>query len=215
MKEIYILSGLGADERVFRQINFSGYKANFIQWILPLDDESIENYASRLLSQINSGKPTLIGLSFGGMMAMEIAKQIETEQVVLISSAKTRREIPFYFKWIGFLRLHKIIPAPILKKSNSITNWIFGVTTEREKELLKIILSETNPIFLKWAIDKIVNWRNTLIHENIVHIHGSADKILPIEFVTCNFKIDSGGHLMVLDKAEEISVIIRSLHLVR
>ncbi len=90
--EIYIFSGLGADERAFQRLDFSGYSINFIKWVLPNVKDTIESYATRLLEQIKTKKPILIGLSFGGIMAIEIAKQIETEKVILIASAKTKNE---------------------------------------------------------------------------------------------------------------------------
>lgn len=105
MREIYLLSGLGADKRVFDFIDLSGFKTNHVDWVAPIDNESIENYAKRLLRQIKTKRPIIIGVSFGGMVTVEIAKQIETEKVILISSAKTRLDIPFYFRIIGQLRL--------------------------------------------------------------------------------------------------------------
>ena len=98
MKTVYVFSGLGADERVFHKIDFSGYDVHFIKWITPQKNESIESYALRLTSQITKPLPVLIGLSFGGMMAVEVAKHIATEKIILISSAKSKNEIPFYFR---------------------------------------------------------------------------------------------------------------------
>jgi hypothetical protein len=94
MKHIYLISGLGADERVFKHLDLSGYKATYIQWLKPEKHESITSYAERLCGQITTTKPILIGLSFGGIMAVEIAKCIDTEKIILISSIKTRKEIP-------------------------------------------------------------------------------------------------------------------------
>ena len=84
----------------------------------------------------------------------------ETEKIILISSAKTKKEIPSYFRAIGFFQIQKVIPAALLKKSNFITNWFFGVGSKEDQKLLRNILADTDPIFLKWAIDKIVNWKN-------------------------------------------------------
>lgn len=208
---LYLLSGLGADQRVFQKLDFSGYSVHFIQWIPPLENETIEHYASRLLDQIPTPKPILIGLSFGGMMAVEIAKQIENEKVILIASAKTKNEIPFYFRWAGTLRLHKILPTRLLKHSNFISNWFFGASETADKELLKAILHDTDAIFLKWAIDKVARWRNTIIPKNIVHLHGTNDKILPYRFVECDLTVKDGGHFMTLNKADELTSILRKL----
>jgi esterase/lipase len=207
-KNVYVLSGLGADERVFQKLDLSDYNTTFIKWILPEQNESIEKYASRLLEQIKSEKPILVGLSFGGIMATEIAKQIETEKIILISSAKSKHEIPFYYHLIGSIKLHKLIPTKFLKKSNWITNWIFGTKSDFEKKLLKQILIDTNESFLKWAIDKIIYWKSSTIHLNTFHIHGTSDKILPIAFVHYDHKIKQGGHFMVLNKYEELGSVL-------
>jgi len=209
MKNIYIFSGLGADERVFQQLDFLDYKMTFIEWIEPYKKESIEHYAKRLIEQITSDKPVLIGLSFGGIMAIEVAKQIETEKMILISTAKTRNEIPFYYRLAGRLGLHKIIPAKLLKSSNFLTNWFFGINSASDRKLLKQILSETDSTFLKWAIDKIVHWKNHTLPENYIHIHGTSDRILPIKFITCDIKINGGGHLMVLNRFEELNKVLK------
>ncbi|MDQ3047106.1 MAG: alpha/beta hydrolase [Bacteroidota bacterium] len=208
-KAVYIFSGLGADERVFQKLDLSGLQPTFIQWIEPCASEPIEHYASRLLMQITEDKPILIGLSFGGIMAVEIAKQISTKKVILISSAKTKSEIPFYFRIAGIFRIHKLMPTSFLRNSNAITNWIFGAQSDFDKLLLKQILVDTSPVFLKWAIDKIARWSNEISPKNVFHIHGSKDRVLPFRFVNCDLKINEGGHLMILNKAEELSVILR------
>lgn len=209
-KELYIFSGLGADERVFQHLDFSDFSTTFIKWIVPHEDEAIENYATRLLDQISLTKPTLIGLSFGGIMAIEVAKQIDTKKVIVIASAKTKNEIPFYYRFAGKLGLHKLLPIRLLKSSNFITNWFFGTSSEFDKLLLKQILKDTDPTFLKWAIGKIVLWTNLTPPKNIFHIHGTRDRILPLIFVKCNLKIKRGGHLMTLNQTKELNQILKS-----
>jgi pimeloyl-ACP methyl ester carboxylesterase len=205
-KEIFVFSGLGADERVFESIQFPGHSVFHIKWIQPNPDESIDSYAKRLIEQITSPNPILVGLSFGGMMAVEVAKLVNAERVILISSAKSSKEIPFYFRWAGALRLHKVIPASLLKSANFVSYWFFGVEKEREKTMLKSILADTDPIFLSWAIDKIVTWKHMGPNQKgLEHIHGDRDRILPIQLVQNPVEIKGGGHLMTLDKHEEIN----------
>ncbi|HTN00045.1 MAG TPA: alpha/beta hydrolase [Pedobacter sp.] len=209
MKDLYIFSGLGADERVFKFMDFSGFNTKFINWETPVANESIEAYAKRIASKITTSLPVIIGLSFGGIMAIEVAKLIETEKVILIASAKTRKEIPFYYRAVGFLRLHKLLPISIQKRSNFFTNWFFGIKSKSDKKLLKEILKDTEPAFLKWAIEKIVLWKNETLLKNTFHIHGTADRILPIKFIDFNVEIKNGGHLMTLKDAKEISRVIK------
>ena len=51
-EHIYLISGLGADERVFQNLDFGRLRPTFIQWIEPKDNESIQEYALRLSLQI-------------------------------------------------------------------------------------------------------------------------------------------------------------------
>ena len=207
-KRIYFISGLGADERVFQKLDLSEFEPIFIKWITPLKEESIQQYATRLLAQITTSKPTIIGLSFGGMMAIEIAKQIDTEKIILIASAKTKSEIPFYFRAAGKMGVDKFLPTSMLKSANFSTHWFFGANSEFEKQLLKQIIIDTDPVFLRWAIEKVALWENQIELKNIFHIHGTNDNVLPYRFVRCDQEIKNGGHLMTLDRADEISEII-------
>ncbi len=208
--DIYILSGLGADKRIFQRLDLSAYHVTHIEWITPFREETIENYTVRLLSQITTPSPVIIGLSFGGIMAVEIAKQIDVKKLILISSAKTVHEIPFYFRWAGKLGFHKLLPTKLLKQPNFLVNWFFGTSSVSDRRLLTQILADTDPAFFKWAIDQIVYWKNKTLPDHFVHIHGTTDRILPVRFVSSNIKVTNGGHLMVFNKPEELSEIIKN-----
>ena len=202
---VYLFSGLGADERVFQRLNLSGHEHVFIKWITPHAHETMEAYAARLRIQITSENPIFIGLSFGGMVAIEVAKQIKTSKLILLSTAKTRSEIPFYFRWAGLLGLHKMVPPSWLKKSSMATNWLFGADNPFSRTVLKQILQDTDPAYLSWAIDRIVGWQNQWRPSNCIHVHGTHDRILPLRFARCDHVIQGGGHLMSIHQAEELN----------
>lgn len=210
MNQIYIFSGLGVDKRVFDKIDFGNLNPKFIDWIQPLKNESLSSYSKRISKKIDSENPILIGLSFGGIVATEISKTIDTKKLILIATAKTKYELPLIYRIAGKLNLNKLIPNSILKMQNSLTNWFFGVKTIEDKELLKQILKETDPIFLKWAINEIANWKNTEKAKNFIHIHGNKDKIIPIKNVETDFVISNGGHFMTVTKSSEIEKIIKN-----
>lgn len=203
-KAIYIFSGLGADERVFQFINFFDHKPVFINWIDPLPKETIESYAARISSKITAPNPVLIGLSFGGIMAVEVAKIIKPEKVILISSVQSKKEIPFVYKLAGALKLNKLMPATLMKKVNFITRWLFGIKSDAEKK------NATDPVFLSWAINKILTWKNKSKTENLIRIHGTADRLFP-SYKNADVIVKDGGHLMVLNKSAEISQILKGL----
>jgi pimeloyl-ACP methyl ester carboxylesterase len=211
-KNIYLISGLGADERIFQNLDFGALTPIFIKWITPEKDELIQDYALRLTAQIKTEKPIILGVSFGGMLAIEIAKLIDCQEVIIVSSAKNRKEIPFYYRLLGRTNGHKFIPISLFKSANFLTYWFFGMRKKREKNLLKSILNDTDKTFLKWAINAIVNWQNETIVHNLIHIHGASDRVLPIKNKNeLTAIIPNGGHLMVFNKASELNKILREI----
>lgn len=210
-KDIYIFSGLGADERVFQKMDFSGFTVHHVHWIPNEEGESIESYAKRLSEQIPTENPLLIGLSFGGIMAIEIAKQIPVEKVVLLASAKTRKELPWYFRLAGNTGLHRLLPNGMLRRWGFVGNWFFSLSSHSDKKLLREILDDSDPKFLRWCINCVVNWKNTTRIPNLVHIHGTGDRVFPGGHRYCDHKIKGGGHFMTMQKAEELSRVVKSV----
>ena len=205
---IYIISGLGADKRMFQNFSFEGYNVIHIDWIFPLENENLQNYALRISKNIKDENAILIGLSFGGILSVEISKIKKIKKVFLLSSAKTKFEIPFYYRVLGKLNLLRIIPSSILKRLNSLTYLVFGAKTNFEKNLLKNIIKNTDKHFLKWALHQIMNWKNENYSENIVHIQGDSDLILPHNFIKYDYLIKGGTHFMTLNQSKEIETII-------
>ncbi|MEO5978252.1 MAG: alpha/beta hydrolase [Chryseolinea sp.] len=208
MKDIYLFSGLGADWRVFEYLKLDGVRLNHVKWITPHRNETIGSYALRLSTNIKTPNPILIGVSFGGMMAIEIAKIMATEKVIIISSAKSSRYIPSLNSFAR-LKLHTYIPVSFLKYPNEAMYWFFGARTRDEKNLLRSIIKYSDASFIPWALDQVLNWSNTIESENVVSIHGTNDRLIP--FTKADFVIPNGGHLMILSHHQEVSDIIKKV----
>ena len=193
---------------MFQNFSFEGYNVIHIDWIFPLENENLQNYALRISKNIKDENAILIGLSFGGILSVEISKIKKFKKVFLLSSAKTKFEIPFYYRFLGKLNLLRIIPSSILKRLNSLTYLVFGAKTNFEKNLLKDIIKNTDKHFLKWALHQIMNWKNENYSENIVHIQGDSDLILPHNFIKYDYLIKDGTHFMTLNQSKEIETII-------
>lgn len=207
-EKCYLLSGLGADGTVFQYLDFEGVEVEYMEWLPPLPKETLPAYAKRMTQKITTPHPILVGLSFGGMVAMEIAKQIPVKKVILIPSAKERKELPWFYHFSAKLKLQKILPYRLIKRTNGFTYWLFGATSAHEKALLKEIFRKIPTTFLKWAINAILTWKNTEIYTHILHIHGDKDRILPYKNVKDTLCITGGGHSMIVNKAHEITPLI-------
>ncbi len=80
MKSVYCICGLGSDERIFSKLNWFGADVYYVHWLLPEPGETLANYALRMSEQIRGDNITLIGVSFGGIMSIEIAKLIKIDK---------------------------------------------------------------------------------------------------------------------------------------
>ncbi len=208
---VYLISGLGADERAFKFLTIDCPHIIHLSWIKPLEEESLEGYCTRLSRQIDttSGRRIiLVGVSFGGIIAQEIARNVECAAIFIISSIKSKEEGSAPLRLLRKWQLHKILPAGISKAINgSLARYFFSTETEEEGKLLNAIIRDTDADVMKWAIGRIANWDSPRILDNVIHIHGTGDRIFPIKNIRNATRI-GGGHFMIVNRAGEISDII-------
>jgi pimeloyl-ACP methyl ester carboxylesterase len=207
---VYFLSGLGADERAFAKLKINQrFNVHFLQWIDSRKNESLHDYALRLVSQIDTTRPfQLVGLSFGGMIASEIAELVTPEQIILISSRATSQPLSKFYQNLIKITLWHPLAAPMLKTTNKFTYRFFGAHSDEEKKLLKQILADTDSKFLKWALGKISSWDHRKKAANVFQIHGTEDRLITPNMVHPDVWIEGGGHLMVYTQAEEVSEVL-------
>ena len=207
--KLYLISGLAADYRIFKNLIFPpDVEPVYLDWISPEKNETLRNYSLRLAEKIDpSEKFSLMGLSMGGMIAVEIAKKYPPEKLILLSSIPVHLHLPFYFIWAKKINLHKILPVSVLRYG-SILKRMFTAESAEDKEILKMIIKESDPKFVKWAMHAILHWDNKDAPAKYFHIHGSRDEMLPMRFTKPTHVINKAGHLMVLNRAEEINRIL-------
>ena len=209
---IYLIPGLGADHRIFKFIDLTPLNTVCVSWPPIARKETMESYIEKLLKQINGEQEViLIGVSFGGILAIELSKKIKCRKVVIISSVKSSDELPILIKLLKYLPIHKFIPPQVLKYySKKLLCYFFSVTAKSSIKLLEDILKETDTDFMKWAINIIVNWNTDKATTDLLHIHGMQDRIFPYSNIKDSVGIEGGGHFMVVDKAEEVKKVILS-----
>jgi pimeloyl-ACP methyl ester carboxylesterase len=208
MKHIYCISGFGADDKLFSKFDLHDHRVHFIHWNIPAGNETIGEYAENLTHQIHHENPVLLGLSFGGMMCIEIAKIIPVQLVILISSIKSFHEMPYWMRLSGKLKLDKIFPMKSFKFFEPLENYNLGIETETEKMLVTAYRNNIDQRYTDWAIDKILNWNNEWKPANLFHIHGDHDRIFPIKKIKADHIVADGGHFMIMNKAELVNAVL-------
>lgn len=206
---IYCFSGLGVDARAFKKIDLPEAKLIHVPWIHFQRNESMESYAKRLFETVSPEKGSLlIGVSFGGMIANEWLKLQDFEQVVLISSATHRAQIPLGFHMLGRLGLYRIVGLRTLLRFKGLVFHFFGVKEGKDKKLLLEILRDTDPQFVRDALHAILHWQPQQI-EQAISIHGTEDRLIRCP-ANVSLLLEGGGHFSILTHGAEITNFIRN-----
>ena len=201
--KIYLIGGLGADERVFKFLKLKN-QTQVISWIAPYSEENLKSYVQRLVPQINQDEEfSILVVSFGGIVAVELSKIINPKKVILISSVATSDQLPRAYVSIGKTGILNIIPDCLIKPPQPIMNLMFGA---KNKTLLREIINDTDTKFIRWALASIIKWSNKNHRIKPIRIHGTNDKLIPLKGKA--IKIKHAGHFMIVDKAEEISNLV-------
>lgn len=216
MMKVYFIPGLAADKRVFRHIQLPrGFEAVYLDWISPQPEESLQAYALRLAGNIDTTEPfALVGLSFGGMLATEIAKQYQPVATILISSIPVSDQLPGYFRLAAKLQLHKIVPVSLIKSSAAAKRF-FTREHSDDKKLLWQIIDESDTGLIRWSMNAILEWQNHTIPQPVWHIHGARDEVLPIRFTHPTHTVAKAGHLLVMTCPETVNAFLSDILLKR
>jgi pimeloyl-ACP methyl ester carboxylesterase len=208
----YFISGLGADKKAFHKIKLSpDYEPVFLDWIPPEKNESLADYSVRFSELINKNEEfILIGLSFGGMMASEIARIRKPKKTIIISSIATADELPWYFRRAGKLGLQNALPISFFKAATFL-NRVVGAGTPEDKAVVYHYVKNADPAFVRWSLNAIIKWKRSERVPGIIHLHGDKDHLLPSKFTNPDFLIKNGGHLMVLNMAKEVNEILNEI----
>jgi pimeloyl-ACP methyl ester carboxylesterase len=213
MSKIYLIAGLGADTRLYNNIDLQEHNVTPLDWIEPHRSDTLSTYSQKIVHQYGIIKNSvIIGVSQGGMIAVEIAKQIPVKKVILISSIKTIDEAPWYFSLFRTLPAYKLIPGKWFTSLGFLIKPIFGHMSEEDTWLFNDMLKNSSPLLVKWSMGAILHWDNKTIPPNLYHINGNKDLVFSYKRIHNATAIISGGtHIMIFDRAKEINKLLKSI----
>ena len=210
--KIYLISGIGADYRLFTHLKLpEGYEPSYIHWIPPHNNEQLKDYALRLAAQIDTTEPFMLaGLSLGGIMAVEIAKRFPPICTILISSIPLTAHLPKYYKLAHRLKLNRLVSASLLKTATSIKHSL-TMKSPANRKLMREVIRSGDDRFIRWAVTAVLEWENTTIPQPFYHIHGTRDEVFPISLTNPTHIVEKGGHMSLIDRPEVVNTMLREI----
>ncbi|WP_306353903.1 alpha/beta hydrolase [Flavobacterium sp. '19STA2R22 D10 B1'] len=205
---VYFMPGLAASPLIFERIQLpeDTFEIFLLEWAVPLDHETLPEYAARMVKNIKHENPVLVGVSFGGILVQEIAKIILVRKLIIISSVKTNLEFPRRMKIAKTTKAYKLVPTGLMQDIEKLGKYAFGDNkiTQRLK-LYELYLSVRNKKYLDWAIEQVILWDRTVADERVIHIHGDLDDVFPIKYIKSCVTVKGGTHVMILNKYKWIN----------
>lgn len=199
---VYLMPGLAASAAIFERIALPEvtFEIVLLEWEIPLDQETLPDYAKRMTGKIKHPNPVLIGVSFGGILVQEMAVFVQARKVIIISSVKSNLEFPRRMKIAKTTKAYKLIPMSLILNIENLAKFSFGTKVNQRLKLYEKFLSVRDIRYLDWAIEKVILWDRTVANKNVIHIHGDADDVFPIKYISDCIVVKGGTHIMILNK---------------
>ena len=205
---LILLPGLGGDSRLFRPQRAVFPQLVIPDWIEPQPDEPLVDYAARFARILDPGQPCFIGgVSFGGVVALEIATHLKTRECYLLGSIRSPKEVPPRLKI--FRSISNLIMIP-----KWLSPWALTCGGRWLNPMVRGVLHQLNDAddrFLRWAARAILKWTPSegVARVRVVQIHGDRDRVFPYSHIFADKTIAGAGHLVSLTHADEVNQYLR------
>jgi len=208
---LVFIPGLGADSRLFLRQKKAFKRCLCASWLEPKKKETLANYAHRWakLLKLKSGC-YLAGVSFGGMVALEMARWVKPRAVILIGSCRSPSSIPLSLRIAGLLPTWPRVSKKLCRVFPITSGYFLGAKTKSQRDLLIRMFLETPNGFAKWTVEAIQGWKGYRGERTrVYHIHGGKDHLIPLRRVQPDEVVLDGGHLISLTHPREVNGFIR------
>ena len=212
--QLILFPGLGADHRLLTPQREEFPQLVVPAWIPPRAKESLPDYAARMAETVKPSRdaPLILGgVSFGGMLAYEMARHLRPEAVVLIASCRTRHGLrPMYRAGRRLLPLIPVRAWDVAKLlARPVVRLRLRVPAAR-RNLAVTMFKEMDSHFMHWVLQAILNWEPTPLEGvRVCQIHGARDLLIPVRRVAADEVIPDGGHLINVTHAKEVNDFLR------
>lgn len=199
---VYLMPGMAANPSIFEHIKLpeDQFKIHWLEWFMPEPKESLESYAKRMIERIEYDNVVLLGVSFGGILVQEMSKYMKLRKLIVVSSVKSKHELPKRMKVMKFTKAYKLLPTQLVANIDVLAKYAFGETVTKRIELYKKYLSVNDKEYLDWAIENVIEWQQAEPNANAIYIHGDKDMVFPHSCKGDCIVIKGGSHIMIINK---------------
>ncbi len=205
---LVLFSGMGADARMYARLARLIPDLVVAPWLRPPVAPSLEAYARDYLERgVVSSGDCIGGSSFGGMLALEIARHAPMRGVALLGSCRDVHAIPAYVRALA--PLARMLPNRAFRLPDAAIPllWLkMGLRHRAERTCFATMLRSMPPQFIRWCCHAALVWPG--VSEPgcpVLHLHGSDDHIMPPGRVHPDQVLAGAGHVVAMTHAPQVA----------
>lgn len=203
--KIYLLPGLNASFPIFSRLEPLLPGSQILHYSAPKLNETLRTYSERLARDLPRNC-FLVGVSFGDVLAQEIARILQPKGCIIISSISSPSHLPPWFR-VGRLfgkRSLSLLLTSAGRVAGIAPNRISTRATVRTREF-----SGLRGAWQRWAITELLDWKPYSPAFPLLHIHGDADRTFPIRYTRPDVCIRGGAHSLAISHPQQTATAIR------
>lgn len=202
---LVMFPGMTPDGRIFREQQQAIPHLQIVEWPQHQAGDSIASFARRCVAALNIKPGSVVGgVSFGGIIALEVACLVEAPACLLISSVRCPAELP---PWMRLARLMSALPlGNALSLAGHIANsWPRKFRAPATARCAKFSGEDGN--WYRWATAAVLRWRPNPTIERLrtLRLHGERDRTFPCRYIRGAAIVPGAGHVLPLTHSSAVT----------
>ena len=213
LPRLILFPGLGLDQRLFDNQRSLPARLEFPRLPTPAREESVQTYSARVACTLDPTPPLYLGgVSFGAMIALEMAQQLNAAGVFFISGCTRPGEINPIIRIGAFLATG--LPRWLFPTAGLVAPAflrLLGKFDRQERAHMANVFRAASFELARWGAREIMRWRAPETPPCPVHwIHGGADHIVPPRRVNPDVLVPGAGHFLNVTHPVQVNEFIAS-----
>jgi pimeloyl-ACP methyl ester carboxylesterase len=204
---IFLITGFALDKRAFSPLNLPAEPFHLVDLVPAKPEESLRDYALRMAADLGVTKDDVVGgVSFGGMLALEMAKAIGARGLILIASCTHPRFIRRRFLWLA--PIARYLPEAFVRKVFTLVPAVLrwqNMLDPAGQALLADIMGHFPPKLLKTLPYKMLHWEGCEASAPLKQIHSTGDWLIrPNGDPALRITLPGPNHLITVSHPAEV-----------
>lgn len=203
----HLITGFALDKRAFDPLKLPADRFVLYDLIPILPGETLKDYALRMAREMGAGPDDVVGgISFGGMLGLEIAKALKTRGAILIASADHPRHIRNRF--LIWSHIARFAPDAFIHRIFRLIPWVLKrqkLLTPEGQALLNDIMTAFPPSLLRDLPDRMRCWGGCTPGVQVRQIHSQDDWLIRLNGRPPHLQVVPGrNHLITVSHPEAV-----------